>query len=224
MFSGKVSVFNRRLQLAHPAYELLRADTDESVETWALRPHPALPRHRETGVLEDRQGDPDRPAQRAGGARPPPGLAARRPRPGLPPRGPAEDPPPPHQGGHRRRPRPAEVGRGVRPPGRPRPPPPRRRPTPGRPPRARRRRPADLLRRPSPLHPHRGPAEGLEGDLRRPGDGPSDAPAAAGRGRFGQDPGRPARHARRGRQPAGRPPCSPPPRCSPSSTTAPSSR
>ncbi|WP_028806669.1 ATP-dependent DNA helicase RecG [Streptomyces sp. 303MFCol5.2] len=35
MFSGKVSVFNRRLQLAHPAYELLRADTDESVETWA---------------------------------------------------------------------------------------------------------------------------------------------------------------------------------------------
>ncbi|MGW2615856.1 ATP-dependent DNA helicase RecG [Streptomyces sp. NPDC001500] len=35
MFSGKVSVFNRRLQLAHPAYELLRADTDESVESWA---------------------------------------------------------------------------------------------------------------------------------------------------------------------------------------------
>ncbi|MEV1069619.1 ATP-dependent DNA helicase RecG [Streptomyces sp. NPDC050263] len=40
MFAGKVSVFNRRLQLAHPAYELLRADTDEadaeeSVETWA---------------------------------------------------------------------------------------------------------------------------------------------------------------------------------------------
>ncbi|MDX3112868.1 ATP-dependent DNA helicase RecG [Streptomyces scabiei] len=35
MFSGKVSVFNRRLQLAHPAYELLRADTEESVESWA---------------------------------------------------------------------------------------------------------------------------------------------------------------------------------------------
>ncbi|MFI6374604.1 helicase-related protein [Streptomyces sp. NPDC050546] len=38
MFAGKVSVFNRRLQLAHPAYELLRGnpdDTDESVETWA---------------------------------------------------------------------------------------------------------------------------------------------------------------------------------------------
>ncbi|MFF4835721.1 helicase-related protein [Streptomyces sp. NPDC001315] len=35
MFAGKVSLFNRRLQLAHPAYELLRADTEEAVETWA---------------------------------------------------------------------------------------------------------------------------------------------------------------------------------------------
>ncbi|MFI8088707.1 ATP-dependent DNA helicase RecG [Streptomyces sp. NPDC086080] len=35
MFAGKVSVFNRRLQLAHPAYELLRGDTEEAVETWA---------------------------------------------------------------------------------------------------------------------------------------------------------------------------------------------
>ncbi|OIJ65953.1 ATP-dependent DNA helicase RecG [Streptomyces mangrovisoli] len=38
MFSGKVSVFNRRLQLAHPAYELLRGSGDEaeeSVESWA---------------------------------------------------------------------------------------------------------------------------------------------------------------------------------------------
>ncbi|MCX5526764.1 ATP-dependent DNA helicase RecG [Streptomyces bobili] len=35
MFSGKVSLFNRRLQLAHPAYELLRSDSDETVETWA---------------------------------------------------------------------------------------------------------------------------------------------------------------------------------------------
>ncbi|MBY8344756.1 DEAD/DEAH box helicase [Streptomyces spinosirectus] len=36
MFAGKVSVFNRRLQLAHPAYELLRGDDpSESVETWA---------------------------------------------------------------------------------------------------------------------------------------------------------------------------------------------
>ncbi|MGW2463501.1 ATP-dependent DNA helicase RecG [Streptomyces argyrophyllae] len=35
MFAGKVSVFNRRLQLAHPAYELLRGDSEETVETWA---------------------------------------------------------------------------------------------------------------------------------------------------------------------------------------------
>ncbi|MGW4565545.1 ATP-dependent DNA helicase RecG [Streptomyces sp. NPDC004561] len=35
MFAGRVSVFNRRLQLAHPAYELLRGDSDETVETWA---------------------------------------------------------------------------------------------------------------------------------------------------------------------------------------------
>ncbi|WP_031086283.1 ATP-dependent DNA helicase RecG [Streptomyces sp. NRRL S-1831] len=37
MFSGKVSVFNRRLQLAHPAYELLRGDVEgeETAESWA---------------------------------------------------------------------------------------------------------------------------------------------------------------------------------------------
>ncbi|MFF5499713.1 ATP-dependent DNA helicase RecG [Streptomyces aquilus] len=35
MFAGKVSVFNRKLQLAHPAYELLRGDAEETVETWA---------------------------------------------------------------------------------------------------------------------------------------------------------------------------------------------
>ncbi|MFI0808346.1 helicase-related protein [Streptomyces echinatus] len=35
MFAGKVSVFNRRLQLAHPAYELIRDDSGEAVETWA---------------------------------------------------------------------------------------------------------------------------------------------------------------------------------------------
>ncbi|MYR44410.1 ATP-dependent DNA helicase RecG [Streptomyces sp. SID5910] len=37
MFAGKVSVFNRRLQLAHPAYELLRGDPEgeETVESWA---------------------------------------------------------------------------------------------------------------------------------------------------------------------------------------------
>ncbi|MET8406545.1 ATP-dependent DNA helicase RecG [Streptomyces sp. NPDC005195] len=38
MFSGKVSVFNHRLQLAHPAYEPLTGDGDEAVESvdsWA---------------------------------------------------------------------------------------------------------------------------------------------------------------------------------------------
>ncbi|MFE0512066.1 ATP-dependent DNA helicase RecG [Streptomyces sp. NPDC058964] len=35
MFAGKVSVFNRRLQLAHPAYELLKGDSEGAVETWA---------------------------------------------------------------------------------------------------------------------------------------------------------------------------------------------
>ncbi|MFI1713313.1 helicase-related protein [Streptomyces litmocidini] len=35
MFAGKVSLFNRRLQLAHPSYELLRGDADEAVDTWA---------------------------------------------------------------------------------------------------------------------------------------------------------------------------------------------
>ncbi|WP_406160578.1 ATP-dependent DNA helicase RecG [Streptomyces canus] len=38
LFAGKVSLFNRRLQLAHPAYELLRGADDEAaetVETWA---------------------------------------------------------------------------------------------------------------------------------------------------------------------------------------------
>ncbi|WP_330337594.1 ATP-dependent DNA helicase RecG [Streptomyces sp. NBC_00557] len=35
LFAGKVSVFNRRLQLAHPAYELLRGDGEDTVEAWA---------------------------------------------------------------------------------------------------------------------------------------------------------------------------------------------
>ncbi|HET9382889.1 MAG TPA: ATP-dependent DNA helicase RecG [Streptomyces sp.] len=39
LFAGKVSVFNRRLQLAHPAYELLRGedaeDTEDAAGTWA---------------------------------------------------------------------------------------------------------------------------------------------------------------------------------------------
>ncbi|WP_030787505.1 ATP-dependent DNA helicase RecG [Streptomyces sp. NRRL S-920] len=35
MFAGKVSVFNHRLQLAHPAYELLRGGDPDAVDSWA---------------------------------------------------------------------------------------------------------------------------------------------------------------------------------------------
>ncbi|MGW7080624.1 ATP-dependent DNA helicase RecG [Streptomyces sp. NPDC054866] len=38
MFAGKASVFNRKMQLAHPAYELLKGDSDnadEAVDSWA---------------------------------------------------------------------------------------------------------------------------------------------------------------------------------------------
>ncbi|MGW6269879.1 ATP-dependent DNA helicase RecG [Streptomyces sp. NPDC055060] len=38
MFAGKASVFNRKMQLAHPAYELLKGDPDnaeEAVDSWA---------------------------------------------------------------------------------------------------------------------------------------------------------------------------------------------
>ncbi|MFF7811460.1 ATP-dependent DNA helicase RecG [Streptomyces sp. NPDC007945] len=43
MFSGKVSLFNRRLQLAHPAYELLRGEGDVAVDAWASALIPIYP-------------------------------------------------------------------------------------------------------------------------------------------------------------------------------------
>ncbi|MFF9066830.1 ATP-dependent DNA helicase RecG [Streptomyces sp. NPDC014891] len=45
MFAGKVSLFNRRLQLAHPAYELLRGDDGErtDVDVWAGAQIPIYP-------------------------------------------------------------------------------------------------------------------------------------------------------------------------------------
>ncbi|WP_328319856.1 ATP-dependent DNA helicase RecG [Streptomyces sp. NBC_00388] len=44
MFAGKVSAFNQRLQLAHPTYELLDADTDAgAVEAWANQLIPIYP-------------------------------------------------------------------------------------------------------------------------------------------------------------------------------------
>ncbi|MGX1492856.1 hypothetical protein RKD41_005115 [Streptomyces tendae] len=183
MFAGKVSVFNRRLQLAHPAYELLRDDSEEAVESWAGALIPLYPA---TAKLESwKIGKAIQTvlpsAQEA--VDPLPGVPARRPRPGPPSRGPAQDPPPAHQGRHRGRPRPPQVGRGLRPPGRARPPPARRRPTPRRRPPPRARRTPHRLRRPPPLHPHRGPAAGLPRDLRRPGHRAPDAPAPPGRGR-----------------------------------------
>ncbi|MGW0908076.1 ATP-dependent DNA helicase RecG [Streptomyces sp. NPDC002853] len=35
MFAGKASVFNRKMQLAHPAYELLKGDAEDAVDSWA---------------------------------------------------------------------------------------------------------------------------------------------------------------------------------------------
>ncbi|MYS05136.1 ATP-dependent DNA helicase RecG [Streptomyces sp. SID6041] len=46
MFAGKVSLFNRRLQLAHPAYELLRGDDGErpdTIDVWAGAQIPIYP-------------------------------------------------------------------------------------------------------------------------------------------------------------------------------------
>ncbi|WP_431039300.1 ATP-dependent DNA helicase RecG [Streptomyces sp. P6-2-1] len=45
MFAGKVSVFNRKLQLAHPAYELLAEESDahEAAGTWASSLLPIYP-------------------------------------------------------------------------------------------------------------------------------------------------------------------------------------
>ncbi|UIX30499.1 ATP-dependent DNA helicase RecG [Streptomyces sp. GQFP] len=52
LFAGKVSVFNRRLQLAHPAYELLRGDTDEAAETVGSWAGALIPLYPATAKLE----------------------------------------------------------------------------------------------------------------------------------------------------------------------------
>lgn len=52
MFSGKVSVFNHRLQLAHPAYELLRGDDDEATETVGSWAGALIPLYPATAKLE----------------------------------------------------------------------------------------------------------------------------------------------------------------------------
>ncbi len=186
MFSGKVSVFNRRLQLAHPAYELLRgrlrgrgdaSSPGRALSSPSTPPPPSWSPGRSRKAIQTVL-----PSAREAG-RPPAGLPARGPGPGLPPRGPPQDPPPAHHGRHRGRPGPSRSGRGLRPPGRPRPPPPRRRPNsppfPGSP------APDGLLtafddRLPFTLTD--GQQQGLPRDLRRPRHRPPDAPAAPGRG------------------------------------------
>ncbi|MFD6432199.1 helicase-related protein [Streptomyces venezuelae] len=52
MFAGKVSVFNRKMQLAHPAYELLRGDGDEAGETVGSWAGAQLPIYPATAKLE----------------------------------------------------------------------------------------------------------------------------------------------------------------------------
>ncbi|MEV5976868.1 ATP-dependent DNA helicase RecG [Streptomyces sp. NPDC052114] len=52
MFAGKVSVFNRKMQLAHPAYELLRGDGDEAGETVGSWAGALLPIYPATAKLE----------------------------------------------------------------------------------------------------------------------------------------------------------------------------
>ncbi|WP_329440716.1 ATP-dependent DNA helicase RecG [Streptomyces canus] len=52
MFAGKVSLFNRRLQLAHPAYELLRGADDEAVETVETWAGALIPIYPATAKLE----------------------------------------------------------------------------------------------------------------------------------------------------------------------------
>ena len=164
--------------------------------------HPDLPGHRQAGVLEDRQGRqtpccpaPRRPWTRC---RPPCARAA-----GLVPlpeallkihR--------PHTKADIEDARAApQVGRGLRPPGRPGPPPPRRRPTPGRRPPPRPRRPARLPSTPS--CPSPSPRASRRSPRRSSTTWPPSHPMhRLLQGEVGsrQDDGRPARHARRRRR------------------------
>ncbi|MEV0320634.1 ATP-dependent DNA helicase RecG [Streptomyces sp. NPDC050658] len=52
MFAGKVSLFNRKMQLAHPAYELLRGDADEAVDTVGSWAGALIPIYPATAKLE----------------------------------------------------------------------------------------------------------------------------------------------------------------------------
>ena len=195
MFAGRVSTFKGKRQLAHPEFKLLGADDAARAAEYAAELIPVYPATKDVStwdiekcmqIVLDTLGELDDPL-------PPPlreqyGLA------GLADalRGihrPADD----ATGAQRHAP--AEVGRGARAPGRPGPAPPGR----GRaarhgPPRER-GRPGRRLRRQAPVLAHRGPARGWCRHLRRPGPRPPHAPAAARRGRLGQDRDRGAGHA-----------------------------
>ena len=82
MFAGKVTVFNRTRQLAHPDYQLLDADEGrEAVDAFAGRLIPLYPACKQMHLLEDRQVRGHRCSTASAGPRcgdPLPDRAARR--------------------------------------------------------------------------------------------------------------------------------------------------
>ena len=163
MFAGKV-VDVQPQAAARPSrggYEPLGgASAEDAVDAFAnqLIPiYPACKQLRRAGRSPGGESGGRGPARAPGRpADPLPPSAARRPRIRHAPRRSAQDPPAADEGGHRRGQGPAQMGRGVRPPGRARPAGAvRRRPTARRGKETRGRRPARRLRRQAALHPHR---------------------------------------------------------------------
>ena len=231
MFAGKVSVFNRTLQLAHPTYAKLGADAADEAEDGGHRPRWAgalIPIYPACKGLESwkiaKAVDAVLPsAQEA--VDPLPASPARRPRlrrrcprrcsrsTGPQTKADIEDARERLKWDEafvlqvalaRRRFADAQLPAVARKPAR--------------------RRPARRLRRQAALHPHRGPAEGLRGDLRRPRHRTPHAPAAPGRGRLAARRWSRCARCSPSSTRAGRRRCWRPPRSSPSSTTAPSPR
>ncbi len=206
MFSGKVSVFNHRDLPAspHPAYEPLRADSDDAAETvdsWAGALIPIYPATAKLESWKIAKCPSDGAAQRQEAVDPLPDSLRDGRGPGLPAEALVKIHRPHTKADiHDARARlkwdeafvlQVALAR-------------RRHADAQLPAVARLPKPNRLLgarlRRQAALHPHRGPAEGLQGDLRRPRHRAPHAPAAPGRGRFREDDGRPARHARRRRR------------------------
>ena len=159
------------------------------------RDDPGLPGQRQGQLVDDRPGGQDRagPAGRGGG--PAPGRAqgaarARRPGRGDPRHPPAARPGRPEAGQGA-----AQVGRGVPAAGRAGAAAAGRRGHAGHAAPARRRRHRRRVRRAAAVHPDRGAGRGGRDDRRGAGLRLPDAPAAAGRGRLGQDGDRDPGHA-----------------------------